>query len=158
MKNKGFLIVILVTIALVIVYFIFRPKFTWDVTYSSTDTEPYGCELFDSIMRLSINSGYEVAEIDPDTLMSIKANRKKTILCLRDGLSIDPDIMMPFVREGGNVVIATTYLNYDICVELGMDIADMPKSSDIVPIEGQFTTLTYLPDRHYKQKDYKIKF
>ena len=157
MKGKTSIIIILAIIAVVAGFFILRKKsFSWNVTYKPNDTEPYGCQLFDSIMSRSLTKGYEVSGLDPDTLMSETENQSKTLLFVRGSLNISHKILKSFVKKGGNVIIATSKLNNDCCIDLGMGTVDLRLYSDIVPQEGRYTVLTYNKDAKYKRKSYKV--
>ncbi len=157
MKSKAAIIIILALITVVACYFLLIHKsFSWNVTYKPNDTEPYGCQLFDSIMSQSLKSGYEVSDADPDTLMSQKKNCDKTILCLRSSLHISHKILKSFVKNGGNVIISTSDLNYDCTTAIGMGTVDLRLYSDIVPQEGKYTVLTYKKDALYNRKNYKV--
>lgn len=91
--------------------------FVWRQTHSSGDTQPYGCAVFDSLMRQTLPQGYRVC----NKPLSQLAKEKDTsnILLLADQLdmdSLDFDAMLSLAERGGTVMVAChqTYTGGDL--------------------------------------------
>ena len=61
MKGHGkFIIAILLMLAVVLVIEYRMPRhFIWQPTFSYTDAQPFGCMVFDSVMKASMPHGYK---------------------------------------------------------------------------------------------------
>lgn len=89
-------------------------RFAWEPTYSTSDRQPLGAYVFDRIMSQAMPRGYAVCR---KSLMQIAADsslRHSNLLIVSrwyDMSTIDFDVMDSLLREGANVMIATTGYN-----------------------------------------------
>lgn len=145
-------------IALLLLYFLVlrNHQFDWRPTYEPSDTEPYGSELFDSVVHRSIGNRYSVLDIDPDTLMSKSENRGKSILCTMYYADVNPEIVMPFVKNGGCLILAASSINESMSMALGYTSIGTYVGLTFQPNEGEYSTFIYHKDSRYRKMSYKV--
>ena len=61
---RGFIIAMVIFFVCMMVIDTLAPRrFNWDVTYAHASDEPFGCELFDSVMSASLKQGYTTSSL-----------------------------------------------------------------------------------------------
>lgn len=83
-------------------------RFTWSASFDTADPQPYGCYVFDSLMRQTMPHGYTVTDKTLTQLRKEKA-APRSILVTTCGLSMDSlDLLsLQQLAEGGNRVLVT---------------------------------------------------
>ncbi len=162
MKNNNTLKYILIAIAVAALLYLLLHKssFSWTPTFKSNDTEPYGCMLFDSVMSASMPGRYAVSDSLPEAVMREKENRNKTVLCLYSYADIDPQQVINFAKKGGNVIIATHWMNDELAISFSslftMFDYIMLNKNGLTPVEGEYSTVRFLKSNQFKERKYKL--
>ena len=69
-SNRLSWVLAIVGILFVIVFLMLQKRqFKWETNYSTYSDEPFGCQLFDSIMSSSCTQGYEVVDTRIDSIL-----------------------------------------------------------------------------------------
>ena len=125
--NKRFVLGIVAFILLVFVMQLRMPReFSWEMTFRHDSSDPFGCEVFDSLMSASVKKGYTVShktfyQLAHDTAWSGKP-RGILMICSNWG----PDSMsvcqiLDLVTKG-NTVMLSSYFSFSslLCDTLGL--------------------------------------
>lgn len=83
-------------------------KFVWEETYGARDTQPYGCYVFDSLMRQTMPQGYTVSG-EPLTKLAREKGTPRNLLIAADGLSYDSlsyVALRQMAERGSRIVLA----------------------------------------------------
>ena len=88
--------------------------FTWSPTYEADDKEPYGCFVFDSIMRQSVGQGYDVSDRPADSLIADPQYKQHTILIARNNVDIETGKAMEFVKKGGSIIVCANSISHSM--------------------------------------------
>ena len=104
-------------IVLVIVAKMQMPRsFRWAPTYSTRDGQPFGCLVFDSVMKQTVKQGYSVSKLKLEELLADSAARseKRGYLILSDNYRIDSTELNKIrtLTKRGNIVMIATDLWY----------------------------------------------
>lgn len=90
-------------------------RFSWETTYAPDDRDPFGCYVFDSIMRSSMPRGYEAR---PLTLRQLSvADTLHNVLIVAKDVSLthtDTAAIGRLLRRGSTIVIAPEY-KFEVC-------------------------------------------
>ncbi len=157
MKNRHYVYVFIVIIIVVVAYLLLKEhKFSWTPTFIHNDTEPYGCELFDSVMSSSLGNRYEVVEDELENVLCMKNHQGKALLCTGSYMTANPKSLFKYIEDGGDVIMATFNLDDDLEALIGLSFEYIDIFAINQPIEGDFIDVTYLNDRNYNQKNYKL--
>lgn len=83
-----------------------RP-FSWEATFKPHDSNPFGCELFDSVMRVSLPQGYTVSKA---TLYQLaQSKRRQNVLIVSEHIqfdSLDCVFLKQLLHQGSRIIIA----------------------------------------------------
>lgn len=82
-------------------------KYVWLETHDGNDSEPYGCMVFDSVMRSSMPKGYEVT----DKRLNQIADGRHNVLIAAEKLNLsetEADALKRMLNNGATVMIAVT--------------------------------------------------
>ena len=116
--NKKFLIFIVGFLVLVFLLELSAPSmFVWDPTFSHHDRQPFGCAVFDSLMKKSVPAGYEVTR---KTLSQLEREGygKKPHAFLIQSIDFNPSptdlrALDRLLKAGNKVFIATSSITPD---------------------------------------------
>lgn len=84
-------------------------KFVWNPTFYHADRQPFGCYVFDSIMRQSLPQGYQVTAKTFRQLDEENRNRKIAVVVLDNSLrlkKVDVGHLRKIAQRGGKVMVA----------------------------------------------------
>lgn len=106
--NRLFILGVLAFLAIVFVMEYRMPrKFQWVPTYDHRDRQPFGCYVFDSVLKTSIPQGYCV---EKKTFYQLKEdNACKAILVVADGMPFtetDVSAILELADRGCNILLA----------------------------------------------------
>lgn len=115
MKNRTkFIIGVLALLAIVLFIEYRMPRrFEWVPTFSHTDPQPFGCLVFDSVMKASMPQGYEVSkstiwQMEHDSTF---ATPKSLLIVTQDYLGDNnADALLRLASEGHIIMLATNRL------------------------------------------------
>lgn len=166
--NKKFLIFIVGFLVLVFLLEMSAPsKFVWGPTFSHHDKQPFGCEVFDSLMKKSALAGYEVtrktiAQLEREgygkkphgfLIQSIDFNPSPTDLRALDRL----------LKAGNKVFIATSsitpdslYPDLQLTISGQYGFSPMQVKASIENQEISFDTLVWCRQSPYQEKKYTL--
>ena len=116
--NKRFVLGIIGFMVLVFILQLRMPReFSWEMTFSRDSSEPFGCQLFDSLMSASMKQGYTVEhktfyQLAHDSAM--KSRPHGVLMACRDW---DPDSMsvcqmLDLVNKGSTVMLSSYNLHH----------------------------------------------
>ena len=166
--NKKFLIFIVGFLVLVFLLELSAPSmFVWDPTFSHHDRQPFGCAVFDSLMKKSVPAGYEVTR---KTLSQLERDGygKKPHAFLIQTVSFRPsatDIraLDRLLKAGNKVFIAASSIEPDsLYPDLQVDIngqygfSPMEVTSSIVNQSIPYDTLVWPQQLPYQEKEYAV--
>ena len=136
MKSHGkfILVILLMLVAVVVIEYRMPRRFIWQPTFSHSDAQPFGCLVFDSVMKASLPNGYTV---DRRTLFqlfqdgvithpkfykdSVATSPKSLVIITKEMIGEGTrDYILQLADEGNTVMVATTYLN-EWADTLGLD-------------------------------------
>lgn len=110
--NRRFLIAMVVLFFILFAVQMLLPKsFVWKPTFYHEDRQPFGCYVFDSIMKQSLSNGYEVSQKTFYQLDKQNPNRKIAVLVVVSYQYIkelDVAHLENIARRGGKVLIVST--------------------------------------------------
>lgn len=114
--SRVFIVCIVAFFALMFVVQLNLPqKYSWKATFSSKDKNPFGCYVFDSVMRRSLPNGYDVTG---KTLYQLsKDNDRRNILVVTDELragKTDVNAIKNIAAGGGKVMLVCGSCPYGI--------------------------------------------
>ena len=142
-------------------------KFVWEPTFNHYDKQPFGCEVFDSLMKKSAPAGYEVtrktiAQLEREgygkkphgfLIQSVNFNPSPTDLRALDRL----------LKAGNKVFIATSDIEPDsLYPDLQVDISGrygfspMQVKASIENQEIPYDTLVWCRQSPYQEKEYSV--
>lgn len=89
-------------------------KFRWEPTFLPTDDQPFGAQLFDSLMRVSLPHGYRVADdAAAEWVRRSDSSRRQSVLYVRpDGTWIDTTEVRALLRmaeRGDRVMVVNSF-------------------------------------------------
>lgn len=114
MKNsRGFIIAMAVLFSLLFVLQIQLPKpFVWQPSYNHLDRQPFGCYVFDSVLKESLPRGYHVTRLTSYQLDKQNKDKQIAVLAQIDFEPAKPlDIfhLENIAKRGGKVMIVSSY-------------------------------------------------
>ena len=121
---RGFLIIIgLLFIITVSVELSQRKKFSWEPTFGNTDYHPFGCAIFDDVMKTAIPGGYHV--INSTFLRLNNAPPQDGPIALlvitnEDFGDKELDAMLKFAENGNKLFLVSSSLGYSVKDTLGV--------------------------------------
>ena len=127
--NKRFLFFIAVFLVFVFVMQWKVPsQFVWNPTFSHGDSQPFGCLVFDSLMRRSVPAGYEVTRKTFAQLEREGYGRKPHAILVQavgfQPTATDLRAMERLLKAGCKVFVATSYMDRDsLAVDLNVTVS-----------------------------------
>ena len=166
--NKKFLIFIVGFLVLVFLLELSAPSmFVWLPTFSHYDKQPFGCEVFDSLMKKSVPAGYEVTR---KTLSQLEREGygKKPHAFLIQSIDFNPSptdlrALDRLLKAGNKVFIAMSSITPDsLYPDLQLTISGQYGFSPMqvkASIENQsipYDTLVFSRQLPYQEKEYHV--
>ena len=111
--NRLFVIGVLAFLALVfMVEYRIPPKFQWTPTFSHSDKQPFGCYVFDSVLKASLPQGYSVVNKTFYQMKDDTATRKAILMVADDVYFTDTDVatILKMVERGNRILLASESL------------------------------------------------
>lgn len=145
--------------------------FSWRESYAADDREPYGCFVFDSIMRQTMPHGYEVKNLPIKKLSKECREKKQNVLIAAPLISLsrsDCRSLKQLAESGADIIVAARntedlrtdsalekefgikYLEYDYVTASKVVSAAKPNS-----MEHAFDTIRWTQDVVFPQKEYR---
>ena len=166
--NKKFLIFIVGFLVLVFLLEMSAPsKFVWGPTFSHYDKQPFGCEVFDSLMKKSVPAGYEVTR---KTLSQLEREGygKKPHGFLIQSIDFNPSptdlrALDRLLKAGNKVFIATSsiapdslYPDLQLTISGQYGFSPMQVKASIENQEIPYDTLVWCRQSPYQEKKYTL--
>lgn len=166
--NKKFLIFIVGFLVLVFLLELSAPStFVWDPTFSHYDKQPFGCAVFDSLMKKSVPAGYEVTR---KTLSQLEREGygKKPHAFLIQSIDFNPSptdlrALDRLLKAGNKVFIATSSIDPDsLYPDLQLTISGqygfspMQVKASIENQEIPYDTLVWCRQSPYQEKIHSL--
>lgn len=163
--------VILLAVVLMCIQMRLPHDFTWMESYAVDDREPYGCFVFDSIMRQTMPHGYEVKNLSVSKLCKECRTKKQNALIVAPLISLsysDCRSLKQLAESGSDIIIAARntedvhtdsvlekefgikYVVYDYVTVY--KVATAAKNDNM---EHAFDTIRWNYDIVYPQKEYR---
>ena len=159
-SNRLSWVLAIVGILFVIVFLMLQKRqFKWETNYSTYSDEPFGCQLFDSIMSSSCTQGYEVVDTRLDSiLLSPKWKRHLVMeICDLAELNLTPKLVLDFVRDGGVFLLASEYWNAEFVWSLNASFKRDDSNIHIgQPVEGEFQQVVFKQSATYPEHTYTL--
>lgn len=127
MKRTNLLFTLAVCAFLIVVFVAMRfaPKrYSWQETYSPTDSQPFGTLLFDSLMRKTMPNGYEVKYEDISQFAKHDTLSRRSVLCIYPyDRCVSPEEVKCFLRmvARGDRVMLVAHVPDHTLDTLGID-------------------------------------
>ena len=158
--SRGFIIALLILFALLVLVEVKIPKkFSWeDKSFSSTDPDPYGSQLVDSLLMHSTHGRYKVKPGELQEAYADSLDLNKTFVFVDsysfagpgEGMEKEADMFLSILDRGQNIVFFSSWSPSDsVLNELGLfwDYYSIP-FNDIKP--GYEETVHWVRDSVYK--------
>lgn len=129
-------------------------KFRWNGVFANDD-EPWGYELFDNIMSSSLDAGYEVTNLEADSLLLDTSNLDKTLLLCGYNLHTNPEATMEFVKKGGCIVVAAFQLSRKMEEAFDINVICY-RDYGVHPLKDNDISLKYTKDDKYDSATYTM--
>lgn len=130
-------------------------KFVWSPTYEADDKEPYGCFVFDSIMRQSLRQGYEVSDWQADSIIADPRYKQHTILIARNNIDIKMEKAMDFVKKGGSLIVCANNISHDMAEGWNTSMQRY-YSYGLQPEKNIYIYVRYPKDETYPTRNYIV--
>lgn len=162
-RTKFILTIVALFVAFTIAEYRMPRKFQWKPTFSHTDTQPFGCEVFDSILATTMPKGYTVVQktlrqIEKDGLVADSTGKGKAKAILVISSEKNEELVPQALRlaKNGNTVIVATTAIYKWIDTLGIDynFATTFSVEDITKGKSQKGTLHWWGDLHWQMTVY----
>lgn len=163
--------VILLAIVLMCIQMRLPHDFSWMESYATDDREPYGCFVFDSIMRQTMPHGYEVKNLPISKLSKECQAKKQNVLIAAPLISFsrsDCRSLKQLAESGANIIVAArntedTHTDSVLEKEFGIKYVeyDYVTASKVVSaakrnsMEHAFDTIRWNQDVVFPQKEYR---
>ena len=166
--NKKFLIFIVGFLVLVFLLELSAPSmFVWDPTFSHHDRQPFGCAVFDSLMKKSVPAGYEVTRKTLSQLEREGYGKKPHAFLIQTNYfspsATDIRSLDRLLKAGNKVFIATSDIEPDsLYPDLQVDIngrygfSPMQVKASIENQEIPYDTLVWCRQSPYQEKEYSV--
>ena len=166
--NKKFLIFIVGFLVLVFLLELSAPSmFVWDPTFSHHDKQPFGCAVFDSLMKKSVPAGYEVTR---KTLSQLEREGygKKPHAFLIQSIDFNPSptdlrALDRLLKTGNKVFIATSsitpgslYPDLQLTISGRYGFSPMQVKASIENQEIPYDTLVWCRQSPYQEEKYTL--
>ena len=119
---RGFIIAMVILFVCMIVIDTLAPRrFNWDVTYAHASDEPFGCELFDSVMSASLKQGYSTTSLTLSQLeKTIPSDERHVYLIIVEEepfTDTDGKALLNMLKRGDQFIVAAGSWRADTCEE-----------------------------------------
>lgn len=166
--NKKFLIFIVGFLVLVFLLELSAPSmFVWDPTFSHHDKQPFGCAVFDSLMKKSVPAGYKVTR---KTLSQLEREGygKKPHAFLIQSIDFNPSptdlrALDRLLKTGNKVFIATSsitpdslYPNLQLTISGRYGFSPLQVKASIENQEIPYDTLVWCRQSPYQEEKYTL--
>ena len=142
-------------------------KFVWNPTFNHYDKQPFGCAVFDSLMKKSTPAGYVVTrKTFPQLEREGYGKKPHAFLVMASSIGLtetDLRALDKLLKNGNKVFIATSYLNPD---SLSPDLnVSMDGTGAFSPLQVQaalkhqsilYDTLGWTQQVPYQEKEYHV--
>ncbi|QUB76827.1 DUF4350 domain-containing protein [Prevotella melaninogenica] len=142
-------------------------KFVWNPTFNHYDKQPFGCAVFDSLMKKSTPAGYVVTrKTFPQLEREGYGKKPHAFLVMASSIGLtetDLQALDKLLKNGNKVFIATSYLNPD---SLFPDLnVSMDGTGAFSPLQVQaalkhqsilYDTLGWTQQVPYQEKEYHV--
>ena len=142
-------------------------KFVWNPTFNHYDKQPFGCAVFDSLMKKSTPAGYVVTrKTFPQLEREGYGKKPHAFLVMARSIGLtetDLQALDKLLKNGNKVFIATSYLNPD---SLSPDLnVSMDGTGAFSPLQVQaalkhqsilYDTLGWTQQVPYQEKEYHV--
>ncbi|WP_294311843.1 DUF4350 domain-containing protein [Prevotella sp. F0091] len=142
-------------------------KFVWNPTFNHYDKQPFGCAVFDSLMKKSTPAGYVVTrKTFPQLEREGYGKKPHAFLVMASSIELtetDLRVLDKLLKNGNKVFIATSYLNPD---SLFPDLnVSMDGTGAFSPLQVQaalkhqsilYDTLGWTQQVPYQEKEYHV--
>ena len=142
-------------------------KFVWNPTFNHYDKQPFGCAVFDSLMKKSTPAGYVVTrKTFPQLEREGYGKKPYAFLVMASSIGLtetDLQALDKLLKNGNKVFIATSYLNPD---SLFPDLnVSMDGTGAFSPLQVQaalkhqsilYDTLGWTQQVPYQEKEYHV--
>ena len=142
-------------------------KFVWNPTFNHYDKQPFGCAVFDSLMKKSTPAGYVVTrKTFPQLEREGYGKKPHAFLVMASSIGLtetDLRALDKLLKNGNKVFIATSYLNPD---SLSPDLnVSMEGTGAFSPLQVQaalkhqsilYDTLGWTQQVPYQEKEYHV--
>ena len=163
--------VILLAVVLMCIQMRLPHDFTWRESYATDDREPYGCFVFDSIMRQTMPHGYEVKNLPISKLSKECRTKKQNVLIAAPLISLsysDCRSLKRLAESGADIIVAARntedthtdsvlekefgikYVEYDYVTVYKVVSAAKKNNMD-----HAFDTIRWTQDVVFPQKEYR---
>ncbi len=108
--NKIFVLIIVLIFGLGVLVQVTAPQpFNWEPTYHTEDKNPFGCYVFDSVMKHTMSKGYRVSR--KTIYQESRENKGKVqnyIICLNEELTkVDISALAKLAKQGSRILLAS---------------------------------------------------
>ncbi len=116
MKGRNiYIICIVVLLAVLLLLELSVPKkFVWKPTFSPNDSEPFGCYVFDSVMKRSLPQGYSVTTATLDSIARDSTLRRHNLLIVGNYFNDNREKLLELVDSGLSVCLVEGVLGYSL--------------------------------------------
>lgn len=84
-------------------------RFNWHPSFSAKSTQPFGSQLFDSVLKATLPNGYQVTRQTLYQLEQADTTRRQTVLVVADHLynleNIDVKTMLRMAERGNKIIL-----------------------------------------------------
>ena len=99
-------------------------RYNWNPTFSARSEQPFGCQLFDSVLSATLPDGYRVERKTLYQLWQADSTKHRAVMVLAKNLydfgSVDIETMMRMSRRGNRVLVVADGINYELLDTLGL--------------------------------------
>lgn len=92
-------------------------KFVWIPTYNSSDKQPFGCAIFDSVLTTSLPNGYSLSQETFYQLLEDTASKKGILVIAKDLSlgSVDVEALMELAERGNKIMLVASSFSKYLC-------------------------------------------
>ena len=119
-------------------------KFTWKPTFSPSDHEPFGCYVFDSVMKRSLPQGYSVTTATLDSIARNPVLRRYNLLIVDDYIDENKKTLMSLVDSGLSICLVGGSLSHTM--EDTLQLYEMSRGYLSYRLRDQITKQLNSPD------------
>lgn len=142
-------------------------KFVWEPTFNHYDKQPFGCAVFDSLMKKSVPAGYEVTRKTIAQLERDGYGKKPHAFLIQTVIfrpsATDIRALDRLLKAGNKVFIATSdiepdslYPDLQVAINGQYGFSPMEVKSSIVNHSIPYDTLVWSHQLPYQEKEYAV--